>query len=183
MGTLHFHKHQNESLTFCWLSVIFRTLGDGEGVVIPLCKDAVSIFNSPSQLGCEVGVVWFYLAVNKPIANKIKEFFLNRWIFWLHKIFLKWVSWLTVVESDLKAPFLIATTPRCRRGQYSFPWIAPLTLDQYLIMLSAKQGCIKYRFLNLWYDSTRDWTPVSLTIGKHSNHFANEPVYTLNKLD
>ncbi len=27
-----------------------------------------------------------------------------------------------------KAPFSIATTPRCREGPYSFPWIAPLPL-------------------------------------------------------
>ena len=32
----------------------------------------------------------------------------------------------TVVEGYSKAPFLIATTPRCRGGHYSFPWIAPL---------------------------------------------------------
>ena len=32
----------------------------------------------------------------------------------------------TVVEDDQKAPFSIATTPRCRGGRYSFPWIAPL---------------------------------------------------------
>ena len=32
----------------------------------------------------------------------------------------------TVVESDLKAPFSIATTSRCRGGCYSIPWIAPL---------------------------------------------------------
>ena len=32
----------------------------------------------------------------------------------------------TVVESDSKAPFSIATTPRCRGGCYSFLWIAPL---------------------------------------------------------
>ena len=34
-------------------------------------------------------------------------------------------------------------------------------------MLSVKQGSIKYHFLSLWYDSTRDWTPVSQTIGEH----------------
>ena len=28
----------------------------------------------------------------------------------------------TVVEGDEKAPFLIATTPRCKEGYYSFPW-------------------------------------------------------------
>ena len=38
----------------------------------------------------------------------------------------------------------IATTLKCRRGCYSFRWIAPLTLDPYLIMLSVKQGGIKY---------------------------------------
>ena len=32
----------------------------------------------------------------------------------------------TVVEGDEKIPFSIATTPRCRGGRYSFPWIAPL---------------------------------------------------------
>ena len=32
----------------------------------------------------------------------------------------------TVVEGDQKAPFPIATTPSCRGGCYSFPWIAPL---------------------------------------------------------
>ena len=32
----------------------------------------------------------------------------------------------TVVKGDQKAPFSIATTPRCGGGRYSFPWIAPL---------------------------------------------------------
>ena len=41
---------------------------------------------------------------------------------------------------DQKAPFSIATTPRCKGGRYSFPWIAPL----YLISLSGKLGGIKY---------------------------------------
>ena len=30
----------------------------------------------------------------------------------------------TVVEGNQKASFSIATTPRCRGGFYSFPWIA-----------------------------------------------------------
>ena len=37
-------------------------------------------------------------------------------------------------------------------------------------MLSAKQGGVKYYFLNLWYDSTSDWTPVSRIIDEHANH-------------
>ena len=36
------------------------------------------------------------------------------------------VKLVTVVESDQKAPFSIATTPRCWGGCYSFSWIAPL---------------------------------------------------------
>ena len=39
-------------------------------------------------------------------------------------------------------------------------------------MLSVKQNSIKYHFLSLWYDSTRDWTQVSWTIGKHSIDWA-----------
>ena len=31
-----------------------------------------------------------------------------------------------IVEGDLKVPFSIATTPRCRGGRSTFPWIAPL---------------------------------------------------------
>ena len=59
---------------------------------------------------------------------------------------VKFVSWLTVVEGDQKAPFSIATTPKCRGGHNSFPWITPLAFDLYLIMLSIKQGDIKYHF-------------------------------------
>ena len=33
---------------------------------------------------------------------------------------------MILVEGDQKVPFSIATTPRCREGGYSFPWIAPL---------------------------------------------------------
>ena len=49
------------------------------------------------------------------------------------------VKLATVVEGDLKAPFSIAITP---------------SSDPYLIMLSVKQGGIKYHFLSLWYDLT-----------------------------
>ena len=37
------------------------------------------------------------------------------WWWWLNKVKLA-----TVVEGNLKAPFLIATTPKCRGGHYSF---------------------------------------------------------------
>ena len=38
----------------------------------------------------------------------------------------KKVKLATVVEGNPMAPFSIATTPRCRGGGYSFPWIVPL---------------------------------------------------------
>ena len=45
----------------------------------------------------------------------------------------------TLVEGDSKAPFSIATTPRCRGGRYSFPWIAILanTPDQAETLLHS----------------------------------------------
>ena len=52
----------------------------------------------------------------------------------------------TVVEGDQKSPFSIATTPRCRGGCYSFPGLLHFTLDMNLILLSVKQGSIKYHF-------------------------------------
>ena len=56
------------------------------------------------------------------------------------------ICWPTAVESYPKASFSIATTPRCDGELNSFPWITPLTLDLYLIMLSVKQINIKYHF-------------------------------------
>ena len=41
-------------------------------------------------------------------------------------IYISKVKFVTVVDGDLKALFLIATTPRCRGGHNSFLWIAPL---------------------------------------------------------
>ena len=65
-----------------------------------------------------------------------------------------WWPWSLVTQRL----FSIVTTPKGREGHYSYPWIAPLTLNPYFIMLSVKQGGIKYHFLSLWYDSTWDWT-------------------------
>ena len=36
------------------------------------------------------------------------------------------VKLATIVDGHLKVPFSIATTPNCRGGRDSFPWIAPL---------------------------------------------------------
>ena len=95
---------------------------------------------------------------DKPALMLQKGFYL------LHKSKVKLA---TIVEGNPKAPFSITTTPRCRGGHYYFPGWLYFTLDPHLIMLSVKQGGIKYHFLSLWYDSTWDWTQVSRTIGEH----------------
>ena len=58
----------------------------------------------------------------------------------------------TIVEGDSMAPFSISTTgviSRCKGERYSFPGLLHFTLDLYLIMLSVKQGSIKYHFLSI----------------------------------
>ena len=39
---------------------------------------------------------------------------------------LKKVKLATLVQGELKAPFSIATTPRCQGGRFSISWIAQL---------------------------------------------------------
>ena len=72
--------------------------------------------------------------------------------------FLRWNKFGDFSQGWPEVPFSIATP---------FPGLLLFTLDPYIIMLSVKQSGIKYHFLSLWYDSTRNWNPVSRTIGKH----------------
>ena len=44
----------------------------------------------------------------------------------------------TIVEGDQKAAFSIATTPKCKEGRYSFPWIAPL-YPRYVPDIAARR--------------------------------------------
>ena len=64
------------------------------------------------------------------------------------------VKLVNVVEGDQKAPSSIATTPRCREGATPFPGLLHFTIDTDLILLSVKQGGIKYHSKSLWYDAT-----------------------------
>ena len=43
-----------------------------------------------------------------------------------------------------------------RNSNYNLRITDHFTLDSHIIMLSVKQGSIKYHFLSLWYDSTWD---------------------------
>ena len=90
---------------------------------------------------------------------------LNELIFFAHCKKL-----VTLVKGYSKAPFWIATTQGVGEGATPFPGFLHFTIDSCLILLSVNQGGTKYHFLNLWYDSTWDWTPVSQTIGEQSTH-------------
>ena len=50
----------------------------------------------------------------------------------------------TVIEGDVKALFSIAIIPRCMKDATPSSDLLHFTLDSYLIMLSVKQGGIKY---------------------------------------
>ena len=71
--------------------------------------------------------------------------------------YITYISWLTVVDGDLKAPLSIATAPWCRGRRFSFSWISPLTLIR-----SLDVGCFtrSYQVPFLFYfryDSIWDW--------------------------
>ena len=53
---------------------------------------------------------------------------------------------VTEVDGNPKDSLLIATTPTFSGGATLFPGLLHFTLDKYLIMLSVKQGGIKYHF-------------------------------------
>ena len=83
--------------------------------------------------------------------------------------FLKKKSSLSTYKSKVGSLFDSLLHQGVGEGATPFPGLLHFTLDLYLIMLSVKQGGIKYHFLSLWYDSTWDWTQVSQAIGEHSN--------------
>ena len=101
----------------------------------------------------------FFISITcSEFINLDKQFVLLTKLFCTHSYIVS-KKLATLVEGDLKAPFSIATTIRCRVVTTPFPGLFYFTLDPYLIMLSAQQSGIKYHFLSLWYDSTWDWTP------------------------
>ena len=70
---------------------------------------------------------------------------------------------VTVVKGDPKAPLSIATTPRCREGRYSFPWIVPLYLDTNFIMLLSKEASSTiFRVFGMTRPGIEPWSPGSM---------------------
>ena len=72
---------------------------------------------------------------NKILLSLDEKNFFNSWTKLYIYIYIVGSSWPTVVDCDPKAPFSIASTPRCCGGYYSFSWFAPLTLNLYHKMM------------------------------------------------
>ena len=60
----------------------------------------------------------------------------------------------TIAEDNQKAPFSIATTPRCSGGRYSFSWIAPLYpwYVPYIILCYARRYQVPFLKSLVWLD-------------------------------
>ena len=95
---------------------------------------------------------WMYVRAGHPAfarpcvwggVHKSTSLWLSNMNSWNH---ISKVKLATVDEGNPKAPFSIATTSRWREGATSFPWLLHFALNTYLILLSVKQGGIKYHF-------------------------------------
>ena len=87
----------------------------------------------------EITHVFKYPRESTRIANYFETYYTNLWTnllfpreitFMIFNVFIFFcrddIKLATLVEGNTKAPFSIATTPRCRGGRYSIPWIAPV---------------------------------------------------------
>ena len=72
--------------------------------------------------------------------------------------------------ATIRLPFQWLLHRGVEEGVTPFPGLLHFTLDTYFILLSVKQGGIKYHLKIFWYDAIWDWTKVSQTIGEHSTH-------------
>ena len=113
---------QKKLLIFYW-EIIFLIL------VVWACNFLyinVELLNEQSKEKCltlsfsknEKLLVYLCTTGSKNVTRPEKKFMPN--FFYLK------VKLATIVEGDQKAPFSIASIPRCRGGCYSFPLIAPL---------------------------------------------------------
>ena len=80
----------------------------------------------------------------------------------------------TIVKGNQKAPFSIATKPRCRGGATPFPGLLHFTLDTYLILPSVKQGGIKNHFFKVFSMTWPGIEPRSPGPLANTTHKANE---------
>ena len=93
--------------------------------------------------------------------ERVREIHASSMTWWWWYIYKVKVKLVTLVDGNPKIPFQQLRQRGVEEGATSFPVLFHFTLDSYLIVLSAKQGDIKYHFLSLWCDSKWDWLSVS----------------------
>ena len=113
-------------------------------------------------------IVWITL---KPLLCLNNIFSHQKAILYQHTIQIFPLFWkfatmklATLVEDDLKAPFSIATTLRCRAGTTPFSGLLHFTLDAYLIMLSVKAPSSPFFFFFFFFKSLV-WLELGLNPG------------------
>ena len=83
------------------------------------------------------------------------------WFDWLRELEIK-VKLATIVEGDPKAPFSIATTPRCRGGHYSIPiysyWNKLATLIEGDLNRASTPRCSGGCYSILWIAPLYPWS-------------------------
>ena len=99
------------------------------------------------QILIQITGISYFLIKNTPKVGKQKlwlllfDWYPSESIFVFHLVKLA-----TVVEGNQKAPFSIAIHRGVAEGATPFPGLLHFTLDSYFILLSVKQGGIKYHF-------------------------------------
>ena len=112
----------------------------------------------PHSLSLLPGPLWFRVEVLVRVSSFAQKDLFENHLYQIEifenitpcKLFVldrnTWNNMTLFIESDPKDPFSIATAPKCRGGCYSIPELFHFTIDPHLIVLSAKQGGIKYHF-------------------------------------
>ena len=116
----------------------------------------------------------------KKKKKKRKDFRDGHWakLAWMTHIHYKWfilmvskVKLATIVKGYQRAPFSIATTPKCRGGHYSFPWIAPL-YPRYTPYISKEVSNTIFKVFGMTGPGIGPRSPRSLA---NTTYWANEP--------
>ena len=120
---LHFERF-SVGYGFLWRSLLYFS----KGVFTLVCftPHLLLIFDTV----CVYVLEWFRISLRVSFFSVYVWMCVLRYIYiyiyiYVYIVKLK-VKLATIVEGDPKAPFSIATTPRCRGGRYSIPRIAPL---------------------------------------------------------
>ena len=102
----------------------------------------------------------------------------------LNPTYIYKVKLATIVEGDSKAPFSLATTPRCRRVLLLFLDCSTLPLIRTLYCWELRKKVSSAIFKSLVWP-TWDWTHVLRAIGEYYNHYGQciYPMYIQKRIN